>query len=685
VSLGAGRTYAWSQGLLPAVVASRGRAIAGPLEIITRDGGIERTIRADTFSITHQSSHDVEIAASGFINPGLSVAVVVRTEYDGVAIVDVTLMPTAATALEGLELRIPVVRNADTQVLAFEPATVFWYAKNLLPSPCYSGSYKNAVGFVSGDTSFWWFADEVDRQALGDQPITTIECQPGRLYLRQPLISGTRTVTAPIHLRFVFLAGPVRDLPGAFRTDRIVPGISVDETGLGNRQLWWIDGVAHYALPDTDYPPGVLARLPPADVATYRGAPENHRLVEDWRRMGFERLPYLSLRAPSGLDAVAAANRWQWQALPERQFDPVSDRPYTAGFARPILSLKAPGYPDYFLTRLGAVIGSLNVRGFYFDQAGPLNSANPAHLSASGVPFSTATDILAVRTFFKRLATMIYKQGLSPLIYVHNSTTPILPAYSFVTAMVQGEEMINTLHDLDYQASVSLDYVRGMYTSAHAGVPTIWLEELWSEALAGQRPAAYRTSVDAWLQSPDYARRWRNFMTMALLHDVPVWSFSPSAYRRDVYAQLDRFGIARSVFAGYWTLMPAWRSSPILVSRYLNSQGRALAVVANRTSTARRVSADQIRGWAGMEVSPTSQSASIVVGAHDFVLYRLEANPLTPADAGGNGIFNVNDLNRIKASLNVSPVADAAADFNGDGAVNINDLNQLKNHLGKPP
>jgi hypothetical protein len=627
VVLGTGRTYAWSQGLLPAAIFSRGRAVTGSVELLTREGGVERTIRADSFDITHQSGHDVELVSSGFISSSLSIDVAVRTEYDGVAIVDVTLTPSEATTLEGLELRIPVVRNADTQVLAFDPDTVFWYARNILASPCYSGSYKNAVGFVSEDTSFWWFADEVDRQALGDQPTTSIECEPGRLYLRQPLINGTRTITAPVHLRFAFLAGPVRELPAAIRADRVVAGLSSQEAALGDRHLWWVEGVAHYALPDADYPPGALARLPPGDISAYPGAAENHRLVESWRRGGIERLPYLSLRAPSALDPVVAANLSQWQVLPVNKFGAYSDPPYRAAFPRPLLSLNASGYPDYLLNRLDALMRSLNVRGFYFDQAGPLKSANPMHLSAAGAahPGSSSTDILAMRDFFKRLATMTYKQSGSPLIYVHNSTTPVLPAYTFVTAMVQGEEMVNTLHDLDYQASVDLDYVRGMYTAAHAGVPTIWLEEIWSQVLADQRPASYQANEVAWLQSAEYARRWRNFMAMALLHDLPVWSFSPAAQRRDLYGRLDQFGIARSTFIGYWKLMPAWRNSPILVSRYVNPQGRALAVVANMTDQDRRVTSDEMRRLAGMAAPLATKDANaVVVGAHDFILQALE-------------------------------------------------------------
>jgi DNA-binding beta-propeller fold protein YncE len=55
------------------------------------------------------------------------------------------------------------------------------------------------------------------------------------------------------------------------------------------------------------------------------------------------------------------------------------------------------------------------------------------------------------------------------------------------------------------------------------------------------------------------------------------------------------------------------------------------------------------------------------------------------ADFDGNGVVNINDLNRLKARLNVTPVVDVDTDLDGNGAVNINDLNRLKSYLGGPP
>jgi Dockerin type I domain/Thrombospondin type 3 repeat len=58
---------------------------------------------------------------------------------------------------------------------------------------------------------------------------------------------------------------------------------------------------------------------------------------------------------------------------------------------------------------------------------------------------------------------------------------------------------------------------------------------------------------------------------------------------------------------------------------------------------------------------------------------------LCDPDFNGDGTVNINDFNRLKARLNISPVVDIDTDLDGNGAVNINDFNRLKSFLGKPP
>jgi hypothetical protein len=58
---------------------------------------------------------------------------------------------------------------------------------------------------------------------------------------------------------------------------------------------------------------------------------------------------------------------------------------------------------------------------------------------------------------------------------------------------------------------------------------------------------------------------------------------------------------------------------------------------------------------------------------------------LCDPDFNNDGGVNINDFNRLKARLGITPVTDTVTDLDGNAAVNINDLNRLKSYLGKPP
>ena len=88
-----------------------------------------------------------------------------------------------------------------------------------------------------------------------------------------------------------------------------------------------------------------------------------------------------------------------------------------------------------------------------------------------------------------------------------------------------------------------------------------------------------------WEGSPEQFRAYRNFLTLALLHDIPI---HPAGVAKRDYASLvrnlDEFSIADSDFVGYWRDEPAAQSSqsdaPISFYRR-HDRTRALLVLAN--------------------------------------------------------------------------------------------------------
>lgn len=635
--LSAGRRYAWGDQLLPAEIESRGNAIAEAMQLVVRSGGADAPVQVTSHEVSHSSRDKVEIRTTGTAAGHLQIETRTVVEYDGMGIVDIVLTPTQPVTIDQIDFRVNIIRFPEQQVLGFSAENIYWSGQEKFLPPCYRGAYQSVVGFVGRQSSFWWLADQADGWDSGAQPSTEILCTPEKLQLNQPVVIGARLLTFPVHYRFAFLATPVRDLAPEFRSNRVVATLSAEEARVGNVNLWWTNATSHFALPHLDYPSGALQRLHPDEIAAYPGAARNAEDVQKWRGLGIERLPYMSLRALSPLDPDAQTSLPDWQAEPHRWTGLEVDAPYTSAFKRPLVSLRATGFVDYQLERLADIADRLDVSGFYFDQAEPIGSTNSAHVAAGPAGSANpATDVLAMRDFFKRLATMLAARGRAPLIYVHNSTAPVIPAYTFVTAMVQGEELnaVATIKGLDYQGSVPLSYVWPLYSPQSSGVPTVWLDELWSDVLAGQRPEPYRADVRGWLDSAAFNSAWRNFMAIALLHDIPVWTTAPISLREKLYGQMDRFGIAASTFEGYWELGPAWEEQSVLVSAYLRPEVPALLVIAaNVTASTQTIQANAIQNWlAAANLPPALRDVAVhygttgaptVIPARDFAVIEI--------------------------------------------------------------
>lgn len=621
LQLGAGRTYDFSSGLLPAATAALRQPLTGAFVLEFESGKKRRRLSEGQLSITAATDHHVVLTGATALDDTLTVETVIRVEYDGLATVDLTLRPVGRVAVGSLALTIPVARTRDTRLLAYDTES-YAYKKPELHKLCQSGGYKNVLGFTDTTRSFWFLTDEPAFTApTGARPPTELSCTPDQILVRQPLLPAL-ILDRPLTLRFAFLATPVKDLPGSFRQDRVIPNLNAGEQLFGNRQLWWVQAMPHYALPWASYPPGAREQLTPADQAAWPGLKANQKGVTDWRRLGVERLPYMSLRAPSVLDPAVVANESLWRIHPPLTTPEVGDGPYRQGFGRPYFSHRAPGFSDYLVSRLDAVLADLPVRGFYFDQGPPIESGNPRHLTADArIRPPSATDILAMRDFFKRLATATYVRGREPLIYVHNSFSTVIPAYTFVTALVQGEEFNVRLKGLNYQNSVNYDVLQATYLSAPFGIPVIWLEEVWSDYLAKERPVRYRKDSAGWLRSREYETLWRNFVSVALLHDVPMWTVAPQSMRAPLYRRLDKFGVSGSRFHGYWQLDTDWRTRAILISVYERADGRRLAVIVNRSQFPRELTAADLEPFLGGAVE-TDRPALIglKVPSQDFLL-----------------------------------------------------------------
>ena len=633
VTLGAGRSYVWSGSFLPAEIDAAGDPLAGPMNLRLRVGGSSILLAPSQVTVLESTPHHAVIRADGQPYPNLTVSATTRIEFDGVAMVAITVTPTGAVDVQGLDQEVDVLSTSATRMLKFQAGTIRSQnrAQQILPS--YSGAFLNAVGLADGDRSFWWFADNAIGWIWNGPTVTELTTPAsGRLRLTQHLIGSSFRISAPMQFQFNFLATPVKDLGSAWRKQRVTAGVAPSEVGLGTIQLSW-QAFAHFLFPYTSYPPGVEAQIPQADLDAYRGLQANKALMESYLAVyGIQLLPELSLHCLPQIDPALAVMRSSWEVQPPFVFTQ-TEPPWTAIFDKPALSHRASDFTNYLVTRIAAELDNLGMRGLFLDQASVLDSANPANGSWTDSNGQTrpSLDILGTREFLRRTRNVFALKGMPGYLFVHASNSELIPAYTFATAVVDGEQFRTSLWQDDYIATIPLDQTRMQFAPDQYGVRSAWISEF-----------GYAHSGDPnWSGSAAELKAFRNMMTLVLLHDAELVPVAvPYAARSSILQALDDFGTDQAAFVGYWRKDPAATAldTASQVSFYRRSgPTAALLVVGNLYGSARNihVAVDPVAmGFAGTPGATAVSSGqtlpiangrlTVPVNGKDFELVRIE-------------------------------------------------------------
>jgi hypothetical protein len=580
LSLGGGRSYGWNDQLLPDAIGAAGRMLAGPFQLVALVNG--REISLSGAPVTRfEGDGRVWFAAGQHEIGGLTVATQTRVEYDGLAVMTIRLRSARPQTVDRLELRIPVSATPRTRMMMFSPRDLRDPLKERVTPPRYRGPFVNVIGFADGSRSFWLFADNAEGWQLGeDGDVTAVSPDGDKLEVVQRMVARPVQLDPARALTFqlCFLATPIRDgTPWRGRAQRIASVPTAEEGVFAGRQLWWTDAFAHEDLPYIDYPGDTRQRIPPADLAAYRGRAAVRAERKRAAELGIARLAYFSGHAISPLDPAVSARRTDWEVSPPWVMSPGSDGPFTLRIARPWLSLRGAGLAEYLLDRLDRVVSELELPGLYFDQANVIDSANPAsgRWTDSEGRERGSLDILATRAFYMRLAELFHRRGGGQIV-VHNIGPAVIPAFTFVDAIVMGEEYTQRVSNRDYFAVVPIDTARTEFAPGQYGIQTIWLEELWQRAgQSGAPPAHFYTDES-----------WRQFAALVLLHDTTLWSVGPLDLRARIYKVLDEFDVAAARFVGYWSI--PWTSDQppgLFTSYYRAGDGRRALLVAVNTGS----------------------------------------------------------------------------------------------------
>jgi hypothetical protein len=626
------RIYKWrNDSFMPSRLDSVGRQIVSGMNLRVTANGTIAVAKATNVRVLESTPHHAVIEATGQLMPNLPVRVTTRVEYDGVAMVTIQLTPSAAVYVDALDYEVDVIANPYTRMLKFQTADIRVQARNHVITPSYAGGFLNAIAIADGDRSFWWFADNAEGWIWNGSTVTELsQVAPDRLRLRQRLIGARYRVAGPMTMRMNWLVTPVRNMGSGWRNERVTAGNSTIEGQLGKILGWWSTAFAHTALPYTEPPAEVLSQIPSGDWANYPGLAANRTLREKTlQNRGIHALPYFSAHCLTEIDPALRLNRAQWEVKPI--FPVVSpDLSYPTPFQKPALSHRAVGYTDYVVSRIDEEIDKLGMTGIYLDHASIFDSNSPAHgawVDSNGRT-QPSTDILGMRSYLKRLRTLFYEKGKPGYTMVHASNSEIVPAYSFATAIVDGEQFRHKLMNNDYIGSISLDQFRTQHAPGQYALRNLLINQLDYK----------NASNPSWRGSEPERRAFRNLLTLILLHDSEYWpGASPQDERLALIGALDSFGVAQSSFVGYWSssLLATTATSQTRVSAY-HRAGGLLLVVGNLSPSGQTVDVTALLAKVGLPLTtparlvPTGQNVphssgrfSLSIPARDFRLVEF--------------------------------------------------------------
>jgi hypothetical protein len=598
------RTYEWRNGYFPVRMDSLSTPMAGPMNLRMTVGGRVFLATGATVRVTEAYGHHVVVVAEGTPTPGLRVRTETRVEFDGMAWVKLTITPTAPVDIGRIDYEVDVLANVHTRTLRFATSDIRVQRRDQRIEAAYRGPFLNALGIADGRRSFWWFADNARGWRAAGDVTELAPVASNRVRLRQRLLEGPQRLSQAMNVEFGFLLTPVREMGSSWRADRITAGVSAAEGQRGKIQISWDTAFSHMFLPYTEPAASLSARIPLPDRNAYPGLAASRALVERFRTSyGIHLLAYFSGHCLSDFDPMLVQSRPVWEVDPPFVLR-AGHGSYPTPNAKPVLSHRAKSYSDYLLYRMDEEIDKLGLAGIYLDQASVMDSASPSHgawVDFAGRP-QASTDILGTRALLKRLRTLFHQKGKPGYVLAHASNNELIPAFTFATAIVDGEQFTRRLVSDDYIASLPLDQARLQMAPGQYGIRSMWIPQF----------SYFHASDPAWKGSAAEKRAYRNFLALTLVHDAEfVPQDIPAQDRLNVLAAFDGFGTPMSTFHGYWIDRPLARSplSTVAISAYRRSSPtRLLLVVSNLSPSGNTVPIEIDAAAAGFPIGAGTQA-----------------------------------------------------------------------------
>ncbi|MGN0866098.1 MAG: glycoside hydrolase domain-containing protein [Oligosphaeraceae bacterium] len=445
------REYRWAGSALPGQLTSQGvPMLAGPVELLL--GGEEAPL--ETFQVVSQAPHRVE-----FRSQGREFRCDSWLEYDGVQWNRLTLTPRGGKSL-AIRLRMT---NHDAKFLHGAAGGGIWGAKTTMRIPqgtttlpfyysLWIGNEERGVCVFAENRKNWTVPSKDTFLVERDETHTTLTIR----------IAHALPGDASTEISLGFLATPIRPLAPNYPFDTFTWSYSAPMNQ---------DGLPHPTqdVVIIDAPYGVYR----GDLGSYFADTRDrdgdacaNSYLQAFRRQTdghhVRPVPYLCGRYLSAKYPEMRAYRAEWSFRPElaQDYDNTGHFIYDCC---PVSSASA-----FFAWKVRELLRRFpQMKGLYFDFGNVPECANTEHGCQGGAP------LLAQREFYRRMALVQLQEGIeSPVIVLHNTDCNLLPTYTFVSHLFNGEHIRQSSSTLLHDKKDILDtYGLEMFASELSTLP----------------------------------------------------------------------------------------------------------------------------------------------------------------------------------------------------------------------
>jgi len=543
-----GREYQFGGGGLPSQITSaREPLLARPIAVVARVAGQDLTWAAGTAEVVSARDTAAEVDGRATAECGDGAATLrahTRTEYDGLALVDLGLDLPEGAQPKRLSIEIPV----RGQVALYRHRWAASWAGETGNLPAGDGVIDSTrfipyVWLGDNDRGLFWFCETSEQWPNSESPdAVELVRQGDEVVLRLNILAEGQTLPAGWKLQFGLQGTPVKPLPADWRKRRLAPA-----NGANLEVLW---------------------PTPTADSEKYFGYAEAAdpevfaKRIEASHAKGMAVVPYSCLSFLSGASGEFRFFGDQWGM---GGGDSGSSDVAAYGAVFQMVCPKAPGYADFIVAKNREFMEKYGLNGFYHDNTHPYACAK--EITGCGYQRGGATvptyPILAYRSLYRRLYAMAKQRDPSAFLMAHMSGKVTIPVLAYEDSYLDGEHFRGQVKD-SYMDLLPLDTFRAEFMGRQWGIVPYFLPEF----------------------APPYSEQvepTRGLAALLMIHDVPPWAiWCNKAVFDEALAALDAFGYAEADFVPYFDPKPpaTTEMADVLVSAY-RLPGKALVIAAN--------------------------------------------------------------------------------------------------------